>query len=224
MASSVDGRIIGENWGSAAKKKAFSSVYEQCHGTFESEAWMCGRVTLEKDFTDGLAPDLKPAPHPIERVAFIADKSADSFAVAIDGSGRLGWEENHISGDHIIEVLTEQVGDDYLFYLQRLGISYVFAGKKEIDFKKVMEQLATHFPIKTLLLEGGGHINGSMLQAGLIDELSLLIVPVADGTADTATTFDIAAGLGKSGGISLKLTSVQQMDHEVIWLRYKVQA
>lgn len=31
------------------------------------------------------------------------------------------------------------------------------------------------------MLEGGDGINGSFLRAGLIDEVSLLIAPVADG-------------------------------------------
>jgi 5-amino-6-(5-phosphoribosylamino)uracil reductase len=31
-----------------------------------------------------------------------------------------------------------------------------------------------------LLLEGGGHINGAFLQADLVDEVSLLLVPGID--------------------------------------------
>lgn len=34
--------------------------------------------------------------------------------------------------------------------------------------------------LRTLLLEGGGHINGAFLEGGLVDELSLLIVPGID--------------------------------------------
>jgi riboflavin biosynthesis pyrimidine reductase len=34
--------------------------------------------------------------------------------------------------------------------------------------------------IRRLLLEGGGHINGAFLQAGLVDEISLLLVPGVD--------------------------------------------
>ena len=30
--------------------------------------------------------------------------------------------------------------------------------------------LTEHFGIRTLLLEGGGHINGAFLEAGLVDE------------------------------------------------------
>jgi riboflavin biosynthesis pyrimidine reductase len=36
-----------------------------------------------------------------------------------------------------------------------------------------------------------GSINRSLLSAGLVDELSLLILPLADATAGTPTTFDV---------------------------------
>ena len=35
------------------------------------------------------------------------------------------------------------------------------------------------------MLEGGDHINGSLLSAGLIDEISIFALPLADGTAGT---------------------------------------
>ena len=44
----------------------------------------------------------------------------------------------------------------------------------------VLDKLASRFQIKTLLLEGGGKINGSMLRIGAIDELSILVAPAVD--------------------------------------------
>ncbi|MDB5208191.1 MAG: hypothetical protein JWR72_3266 [Flavisolibacter sp.] len=94
---------------------------------------------------------------------FVGNKEATSFAIAVDGKGKLGWDDNEIGGDHIIEVLTEAVSDEYLYYLQQKGISYIFAGKEELEFKVALNQLAELFPIQTIMLEGGSHINGSLL-------------------------------------------------------------
>ena len=105
-----------------------------------------------------------------------------SYAVAIDPSGKINWGSNHIDSDHIIAVLTERVSSGYLAFLQSKEVSYLFGGKAGIDLGKVLEKLAKDFKIKKLLLEGGGKINGAMLRAGLIDELSLLVAPVADGS------------------------------------------
>jgi hypothetical protein len=91
MGSTVDGRIIGENWGENLNK--YGSLYEECHNSFESQAWMVGRVTMEKDFTEGKEPELVKASKSIKREAFIGDQEATSFAIAVDAHGKLGWEE-----------------------------------------------------------------------------------------------------------------------------------
>lgn len=183
MGSTIDGRIIGEHWGDSADK--YGSLYEDCHNTFNSQAWMVGRVTMEKDFTEGKKPKLIKAAKSIKREAFIADKNATSFAIAVDPLGKLGWDENEIDGDHVIEILSETVSDEYLQYLQRKKMSYIFAGEKNLDFYLALTQLHDLFDIRTLMLEGGGNINGSLLNAGLIDEVSLLVLPLADGAANT---------------------------------------
>lgn len=219
--STVDGRIISGNWGSQELIDTYAGFFEKYHETFESQAWMCGRVTMERDFSGGVQPELIEPEQPIKREAFVGDKNATSFAVAIDAHGKLGWDKNETGGDHIIEVLTEQVSDAYLYYLQRKNISYLFAGKDEVDFASALEQLASMFPIQTLMLEGGGHVNGSMLNAGLIDELSLLLLPIADGTPKSPSTFEVSDYLSKKPATQLHLKEVKQLDHDVLWLKYQ---
>lgn len=217
MMSSLDGRIIVQRWGPDVPGR---DDYETTAATFEAQAWLCGRVTMEKDFTKGRQPDLQPVSEPLDRTDFVAPHAAESFVVAVDAHGKLGWEAADIDGEHLIEVLTEQVPDEYLAYLRRLGISYIFGGAQRLDFALVLDKLARLFPIQTLLLEGGGHLNGSLLKAGLIDELSLLHVPTIDGASASATVFEQGDAPGPAP--RLKLLQVQQRPHDVVWLRYEV--
>ncbi|RTQ51707.1 RibD family protein [Hymenobacter gummosus] len=221
MMSSVDGKILSANWQDQQLTDTFAGYFEKYHDTFTSQAWMCGRVTMERDFSGGVPPRPQTPPQPIAREPFIGNPDATSFAIAVDAHGKLGWDANETGGDHIIEVLTEQVGDDYLYYLQQQGISYLFGGQTEIDFAMVLEQLAELFPIETLMLEGGGHLNGSLLNAGLIDELSLLLLPIADGTPKSPTTFEVSEYLAKGPATRLHLTQVEQLDNDVVWLKYR---
>jgi len=216
--SSVDGRTLTKQWG---KVKGMAS-YEETGSSHKADAWMCGRVTMETDFASDAPLHLEETHSKIEKVDYIADKNAASFAVAIDKDGKLHWKKGAIDQDHIISVLTESVPVQYLAYLQKTGISYIFGGKKEIDFKLVLEKLAKLFPIKILLLEGGGHLNGSLLNEGLIDELSFLHMPVADGTPETPTLFEVSMELKQAPASHLKLLAVKQLKDDVIWLRYKV--
>ena len=71
------------------------------------------------------------------------------------------------------------------------------------------------------MLEGGGNINGSILNAGLVDELSLLVLPLVDGTINSPSTFEVADYLPKKSAQQLKLSDVQKLEYDVLWLKYK---
>jgi len=216
MVASLDGRIITKRWGEKPNLKA----YETTAASFDSQAWLCGRVTMEKDFADSLLPDLQPGTAPPDRHDFVADKAATSFAIAVDAHGKLGWKSAYIDDDHVVAVLSEQVSDEYLAYLRRQGVSYLFGGAQTLDLALVLDKLGQLFPIRTILLEGGGHLNGSLLKAGLVDELSLLHYPVIDGAASSVAVFEQGEQPGPPAQLQLK--QVEQLPDGLVWLRYAV--
>ena len=59
-----------------------------------------------------------------------------------------------------------------------------------------------------------------MLSAGLVDELSVLVVPVVDGRMGTPALFDIDGD--EWDPALLHLESVEKRDDGVVWLRYGV--
>ncbi|MDO1449624.1 RibD family protein [Rhodocytophaga aerolata] len=219
MVSSINGKILTENWRHTNAWKSLAPCFEGIYESFGADGWICGRVTLEKDFSNE-SPELTEPDTAINRETFIGNEKATSLAIAIDTKGKLGWKDNEIQGDHIIEVLSENVSDAYLYYLQKKNISYLFAGKENIDFEYALEVLANSFQIKTLLLEGGGYLNGSMLNTGLIDEFSLLLAPIADALPGP-TTFELGNYPKANSVWDLKLTSTQTLEGGTLWLRYK---
>ena len=131
------------------------------------------------------------------------------------------WESGELDGDHIVALLTERVSDDYLASLRQRGVSYLLAGRDKLDLVLALEKIGARLGVRTLMLEGGGGINGSMLRAGLIDELSLLVAPVADGRARMATLFDVD---GKAfAPRRLALESVERRADDMLWLRYRIE-
>ena len=87
-------------------------------------------------------------------------------------------------------MLTEQVSDAHLAGLRQDGVSYIFAGERELDLGLALEILNRELGIERLLLEGGGGSNGAFLRAGLIDEISLAICPAVDGAKGAPSIFD----------------------------------
>ena len=148
-------------------------------------------------------------------------RHAPSYAISVDTLGKLRWQGGDLDGDHLICIVSERAPEDYLAMLREKGISYVVAGETRVDLGRAVELLNEHFAIRTLLLEGGGHINGAFLEADLVDEVSLLIVPGIDGRPGVATVFD-GLSLNRTAAVPLKLKSVEQRKSGTLWVRYEV--
>jgi riboflavin biosynthesis pyrimidine reductase len=222
MMSSVDGRIVPGGWPLSADARR---QYELVHASYDADGWICGRVTMEP-FAKRVRSDAEVArEHVPERRAwredFIADGSHDSFAFAIDASGRLAWESSDIEGDHVVAILSERVSEEYLDFLRERGVSYLLAGAREIDLRSALEKIGEQFGVRTLMLEGGGRINGGMLRAGLIDEVSVLVAPVVDARIGTPALFDVDES-DEVAPQRLVLEQVEQRADDMLWLRYRV--
>ena len=85
----------------------------------------------------------------------------------------------------------------------------------------VLQKLKRLFQIDTLKIAGGGIVNWSFLEAGCIDELSLILSPLADGRTDTATLFDRSAYQKKDTTVAFSLIDVQKLEGDGLWLRYR---
>ncbi|MFL5562639.1 MAG: dihydrofolate reductase family protein [Gemmatimonadaceae bacterium] len=221
MMTSLDGRIVTDGW---PISKEGRRQYELVHESYEPDGWLCGRVTMEQHFAQGTRSDAEVARQykGAPRDDFVAPGEHDSFAFAVDTHGRLAWETNDIDGDHVVAILSEKVSDEYLAFLRGRGVSYLLAGAPEVDLALALEKIAARFPVKTLMLEGGGKINGGMLRAGLIDEVSVLVSPVADGRIGTPALFDVEGDDVRPA--RLTLDRVETRADGVLWLRYRVEA
>ncbi len=78
------------------------------------------------------------------------------------------------------------------------------------------------FGIRTMLICGGGMINWSFLQAGLLDELSLLIAAAADGAPGKPTVFDKVPFLSEGVPKEFSLKSIERIGENGVWLKYQV--
>ena len=220
MMASVDGRIDVTGWPLSATARKH---YEQVHASYDANGWMCGRITMEH-FAKALRSDDEVAHQhdgSVARDDFTAPGDHQSFAFAMDPSGRLAWASNDIDGDHVVAILSQRVSDDYLAFLRERNVSYLLAGAHELDLRAALDKIGARFPVKTLLLEGGGRINGGMMRAGLIDEVSLLVAPVADGRMGTPALFDIDGG--DTTPRRLALIGVERRADDMVWLRYRVE-
>ena len=220
MMASLDGRILTVGWPLSREGRG---QYEAVHTGYAPDGWLCGRVTMEQHFAqrtrseESVAREHRGA----AREDFVAPGDHDSFAFAVDTRGQLEWDTNDIDGDHVVAILTERVSDEYLGALRERGVSYLLAGDREIDLALALEKVGARFPVRTLMLEGGGRINGSMLREGLVDEVSVLVAPLVDGRIGTPAVFDVDGE--DVAPHRLALEGVERRADDLLWLRYRVE-
>src|SRR4051812_19510622 len=222
MMPSVDGRLRTDRWDIA---EAGHEEYERTAASYRADGWICGRKTME-EFASGRTSlaSYRRAKIPREDHVLPNRTRGTRYAIALDPEGKLNWKDNQVEGDPLIEVVGEDVSNAFLAFLRDKQISYVFAGKKgsELNLSQVLEKLASRFGIRKLMLEGGGETNGTFLHQGLVDELSLLLTPVADGGIGEPALFDIEARKPRKAAAKLRLKSVRRAATDMLWIRYAV--
>ncbi|MBS0995407.1 dihydrofolate reductase family protein [Gluconobacter cerinus] len=230
MISSIDGRILSDRWTQPVDGKARDDLvnrYYDIEKTFKADAWLVGRQTMQQHFVNAREPDTSGR-RELPRHAHVSEaakRRTGRLAVVVDPKGKLRYESDNADGDPIITILSEQVADTYLYELQATGISYLFAGEEGKDLGHAMNSLRSDFGVETLLVEGGGRINGAFLKAGLIDDISLMIYPGLDGLSGGTCVFEYEGEKDEEPAIgqSLRLTASETLEDGIIWARYEVE-
>lgn len=223
MLTSPDGSLHPSRWTKSpdGERADWTALYEKIHTEHAGNAWMVGRVTM--------AEMSKAQPHPptgpldVVRPHCFARPGASSFAIALDPDGKLHFAGDELFGDHIVVLLGPDVPDSHLAELAADGVSYVVSDTKELDLRAMLMLLGQELGITRILLEGGASVNGSMLAAGLVDEISLVIAPALEGrlAGDRIIAFGEE---GLAGKVELSLKSCDVLAHGALHVRYDVRS
>lgn len=220
MCTTIDGKILGDRWGRLPGHKDSATLFETTAASFGIGAWLVGTTTMDE--FDGPKTKLPRARTRLARRDHIANPKAKRLAIGTDSKGVLRFKESEVDGDHVVLLVTDRVSDDYLAHLQKAGVSYLLCGGKEIDLPTALRKLASAFGLRKLMLQGGGRFNGAMLKAGLVDEISQVLVPIVDGGVGISSFFDIPGKPPAKAAASLRMLSHKQLPGGVSWLRYRV--
>lgn len=223
--SALDGKIAGTFAGTKSAGDA-SVEYARIRTAYQAEAWLYGTTTT-KEFTGYRKPEFEEVYEPVPEGDYIADTNLKFYYVSVDTEGEIGWESATFQKPgrpdaHIIEILTEHTSKEYRAYLREKGISYILAGKDSLDCEAAVKKLNQYFKIDTLLICGGGTVNWSFMQQGVVDELSLILAPAADGSSSTPTVFERSEFSSGQTPVEFKLKNVEPLKNNAIRLTYLV--
>ncbi|MBQ8094128.1 MAG: RibD family protein [Clostridia bacterium] len=219
---SLDGNIDGDFFAMSELRPAFQA-FARIRDEYACDAVISGATTAAEIYAGDTFGGLPEMTETYDRSDWQAAK-ADKYAVIIDGQGTVYWQSGTVerrgSKMHVVTVLQENISDSYIAHLHQAGVSYVFAGTDSLDLPLAVRKLKEQFGIKKMLLSGGGIVDWAFLQAGLIDEISLVIPPVIDGGTGLASAFDDSPFSVGHNAAPLALKDVQRLNENCLWLRY----
>lgn len=215
MMMSVDGRI---DCAMTVKLEGTKEYYESL-ASLETTANVSGRVTAE--FEMALPGSFKSENRDaFGKENFSKKTDSSSYTVVVYTKGTLLWPENSTSEEPLIVLTSEKVSKAYLAYLDEQHVSWIVCGKEKIDLARASEILTEEFGVERMVIVGGGSINAAFLDAGLLDEVSVLIAPGIDGRKRMTSTFD---GLPpEREPYQLKTKHVKPYENGVVRIQYQI--
>ena len=101
------------------------------------------------------------------------------------------------------------------------GVGYLGPpAREELSLAPVLRHLRTDRNVRSVLCEGGPHLNRALLREGLVDELFLSVAPTLTGDAESPTILT-----GPALGAPIGMELLRLLEHQgYLFLRYRLPA
>ena len=214
MMISIDGRIDCAMTSKLRGVDDYYTTLDEIH----VPTTVSGRVTAELELAEPGA-FVPKNPEIYGQEGFSKKADAAGYEVIVDTHGKLLWPDAAGMSKPYLIITSENVTKDYLDYLDHRHISWIACGKEHVDLARAVEILAGPFAVERMGIVGGPKINTAFLEAGLLDEISLLVGAGIDGRGGMPAVFD---GLAMEHDVTaLKLLDVKKFDSDAVWIRYQ---
>lgn len=189
-------------------------------GRWEEDITLAGSDTvlaMPQNFPSENAESMQPS---------VSDaQDARPLLVIADSRGRVrSWQALRRAPywRDVMALCSQGTPPEYLSYLRDCHVPYIIAGENRVDFAVAVGELGNRFGAGSIRVESGGTLNGLLLRAGLVDEVSLLIHPFMVGGTSPRSVFRAPDLLSDQGAISLEPIGFEVIDGGIIWARYRI--
>ncbi len=199
MAMSADGKTATRSgdsrWVSGGKSRLLVHRMRS-----ESDAVMVGAGTIKAD-DPRLTARIRGAHQPI-RIVVDSDLCLDTRA-----------EFMRQPGEVIIAAAGTPRKESRI--LESLGARLLFCGKDDVDLRMLMRKLG-RIGIQSVLMEGGSELNGSAIEAGIVDRICFFIAPKIVGGKEAKGPVG-GRGVGKMGrALRLRNMKIEKIDEDFL--------
>ena len=164
------------------------------------------------------------ADNPKLTVRLVKRHGTTPVRIIVDSIGRIPLDSKILksaSKINTIVAVTKRASDERIDKIKSAGAIVIVAGTKTVDLKELFFILKK-MGFNKILVEGGGELNWSILQLGIVNELMVTVAPRIVG-GRTATTLVEGDGYERiSDGIKMELIKVSRQNNGEVVLYYKL--
>ena len=213
--TSVDGRAAFQGRSAPLSDPGDRAMF---HGLRERvDAVMAGTATMRTERYGRMARDPERRRRRQER-----GLTPEPLAVIVTRSGDVPFDIPLFGEPEARVVIFTPTELDTSTYAAQVEVVRLDPG--QMTMTTAWRRLTSDFGVRTLLCEGGPHLNGQLLLAGLVDELFLSFSPkLAGGEDATGEALRIVAGAQFAEPLELELLSALE-SASTLFLRYGVRA
>ena len=150
--------------------------------------------------------------NPMLNIRFIRNHEISPTRIIIDSYGRIPLDSNILKTANKIKtiiVVTKQANRVTIEEIKKSGAHVIIIGSKLVNLKRLFKVLYG-MGYKKILVEGGGELNWSCLQDGIVNELIITIAPKILGGRNAITLVEGKGYSTLSQAIKLKLSKIIQ--------------
>ncbi len=192
--------------------------YYELAGRWQHDAILVGSNTILTDRTpdpENIPPDAPETVHEDPRPLMVVPDSRGRIRNWLYLRQQPYWKD-------VLVLLSRNTPEEYVDHLQERQIDFIVAGEERVDFAIAFKILKESYGIKTIRVDSGGTLNGVLLQAGLVDEISVLLHPVLVGGANLSSIFQTTGAGAIPEAIKIQLIQLEKTKNDTVWLRYRV--
>lgn len=135
----------------------------------------------------------------------------------VDGRGRVSAWQSLRNAGYWSDVVAVHAGTTAP---RRHGIPEIVTGRDRVDLAAMLLALRERYDAHVVRVDSGGALNGALLDAGLVDEISLLVHPVLAAAAARRPWH----GGGPAVGGPLTLVAAESLPGGLVWSRHRTTA
>jgi 2,5-diamino-6-(ribosylamino)-4(3H)-pyrimidinone 5'-phosphate reductase len=196
-------------------------LYYEIASRFDEDAMLSGSNTI-------LAMPTEEEPEEGDEIAEPPETGADGarrLLVVVDSRGRVrNWPflQKQPYWRDVVALCSGTTPQSHLEYLDREHVAYIVTGEEHVDLRAALEELNVRYGVQKVRVDSGGILNGLLLRAGLVDEVSVLIDPSLVGGMSPRSILTAPDLTSSEGVIGLRLVHLERFEGDVVWLRYEV--